>query len=69
MEEGLGDTENIEHELDSEHASTKKRGNGSLDNSYLNGLYPGDIPEVLKCLNNIDFEKSLQKSIQLPKCD
>ena len=51
MEEG--DSENIEHEL--QPASTKKRGIGSLDNSYLNGLYPGDVPEVLKCLNNIEL--------------
>ena len=47
------DSKNIEHEL--EHASNKKRGKGSLKNSYLNGLYPGDVPEVLKCLNNIEL--------------
>jgi len=43
-------------ELQVEHPSTtKKRGKGSLKNSYLNGLFLGTVPECLKCLTSIEL--------------
>ena len=49
MEEG--DSEDIGYAF--EQRAPKKRGKGSLDNSYLKYLYPGVAPEELKCLHNI----------------
>jgi hypothetical protein len=51
-----GDSDGDKDEIKSEPDVSKSRRRGSLDNSYLrvNGLLPGTVPDVLKCLNAIE---------------